>query len=122
MLNTIRLPARQRDNYSGHRRRVVGRAFHTRRPTAAARARLLSQPSAHRKFFLATTRSIPALESISELAPPSSNRPTKRKISRRRVCARDAYRPHRAGNVATPLAEGSGISLCFGQPIEGDAL
>src|SRR6266550_2935132 len=122
MLHTIRLPARQRDNYSGHRRRVVARAFHTRRPTAAARVRPLWQPSAHRKFFPATTRSIPALESISELAPPSSNRPTKRKISRRRACARDAYRPHRAGNVATPSAEVIGISPYFDQRTELDDL
>src|ERR1700749_4077289 len=109
MLHTTRLPARQRDNYSGHRRRVVGRAFHTRRPTSAARARPLSRPSAHRKFFLATKGSIPVLESISELAPPSSNRPMKRKINRRRACARGAYRPHHAKNAATPSAEVIGI-------------
>src|SRR6266513_5191798 len=118
MLHTIRLPARQRDNYSGHRRRVVGRAFHTRRPVAAGHARLPSQPIGHRKFFLATSCQIPALGSISELAPPSSNRPTKRKISRRRACARDAYPPHRAGNVATPSAEVIGISPYFDQLTE----
>src|SRR6185312_1057639 len=114
--------ARQRDNYSGHRRRVVGRAFHTRRPIAAASARPLSQPSAHQKFFPATSCSIPAQASISELAPPSSNRPRKRKISRRRACARDAYRPHRTGNVATPSVEVIGISPYFDQQIESDDL
>src|SRR5260370_24636419 len=113
MLHPLGLPPRRRDNYSGHRRRVAGRAFPTHRPTAAAHVRPLSQPSAHQKFFPATTCPIPAVESISELAPPSSNRPTKRKISRRRACARDAYPPHRAGNVATPSAEVIGISLYF---------
>src|SRR6266576_7286541 len=118
MLHTIRLHARQRDNYPGHRRRVVGRAFHTRRPVAAERARPLSQPIGHQKFFLATSCQIPALGSINELAPPSSNRPTKRKISRRRACARDAYRPHHVGNVATPSAEVIGISPYFDQRTE----
>src|SRR5438270_7608579 len=102
VLRTIHLAAPQRDNCSTHQRRVVGRASHTRRPIAVARARPLSPPTAHQKLFLATICPIPALESTSGIAPLSSNHPRKRNVSRRHVCARDAYRLRHAGNAATP--------------------
>src|SRR6266481_4345475 len=102
VLRTIHLAAPQRDNCSTHQRPVVGRASHTRRPIAVARARPLSPPTAHQKFFLATICPIPALESTSGMVPPSSNHPRKRSVSRRHVCARDAYRLRHAGNAAMP--------------------
>ena len=101
VLRTIHLAAPQRDNCSTHQRRVVGRASHTRRPIAVARARPLSPPTAHQKLFLATICPIPALESTSGMVPPSSNHPRRRNVSRRHVCARDAFRLRRARNAAT---------------------
>src|SRR5437879_7783923 len=102
VLRTIHLAAPQRGSCSTHQRRVVGRASHTHRPIAAARARPQSPPSAHRKLFRATIYPIPALESTSGMAPLSSNHPRKPRVSRRHVCARDAYRLRHAGNAATP--------------------
>src|SRR5205823_12519683 len=54
------LPAHPRGNCSTHQKHVDDHAFRIHRPIAATRARPPSQPSAHRRFYLASLCPSPA--------------------------------------------------------------